>query len=113
MKLSEFKIRLTNTANSLIDTYFGNNGLTEKFINSTLKIIVKQNVHKIDDILTLFTDANGELDSTAIINEYANMIDENGIVFDLKEHVNNELVKGMLPDKILIIKKEDILSILK
>jgi hypothetical protein len=35
------------------------------------------------------------------------------MVFDLKEHVNNPLVRGMLPDKVLVIKKEDILSILK
>lgn len=113
MKLSEIKIRLSNTANSLIDTYFSENGLTEKFINSTLKLIVKQNIHKIDDMLTLFTDANGEIDAEVVVNEYANMIGDEGMVFDLREHVTNPLVKNMLPDKVLVIKKEDILSILK
>ena len=113
MKLSEIKIRLTNTANSLIDTYFSEKGLTEKFINSTLKLIVKQNIHKIDDMLVLFTDANGEIDAEAVVNEYANMIGEEGMVFDLREHFTNPLVKNMLPDKVLVIKKEDILSILK
>lgn len=113
MKLSEIKIRLSNTANSLIDTYFNETGLTEKFINSTLKLIVKQNIYKIDDMLELFADKDGEIDAEAVINEYANMLGDEGMVFDLKEHVNNPLVRGMLPDKVLVIKKEDILSILK
>ncbi len=113
MKISEFKIRLSNTANSLIDTYFSSNALTEKFINSTLKLIVKQNIHKIDDMLELFTDANGEIDANSVVSEYAEMLGPEGMVFDLKEHVNNELVRNMLPDKVLIIKKDDIMSIIK
>ena len=112
MKTSEVKIRLLNKANSLIDTYFNQNNLTEKFINSTLKIIMKQNIHKIDDIFELFTDKDGEIDLTMVVQEYTNMIPETGIVFDIKEFVNNELVRGMLPDKVLLIKRDDIMSIL-
>lgn len=113
MKVSELKMRLLNTANGLIDTYFSGKGLTEKFINSSLKIIMKQNIHKVDDIMALFADENGEIDAQMVINEYASMIGPEGIVFDLKEHVTNDLVKGMLPDKVLIIKKDDIMSILR
>jgi hypothetical protein len=112
MKTSEVKMRLLNKANSLIDTYFNQNNLTEKFINSTLKIIMKQNIHKIDDIFELFADKDGEIDLNMVVHEYTNMIPENGIIFDIKEFVNNELVKGMLPDKVLLIKREDISSIL-
>lgn len=113
MKISEMKIRILNTANSLIDTYFSGSELTEKFINSTLKIIMKQNIHKIDDILGLFADKDGEVDMQMLVNEYASMLGENGFVFDLKEHVTNELVRNMLPDKVLVIKKEDIMSLLR
>ena len=60
MNISELKMRLLNKANSLIDVYFSNNGLTEKFINSTLKIIMKQNIHKIDNVFELFADKNGD-----------------------------------------------------
>lgn len=112
MKISELKMRMLNTANSLIDTYFSGNSLTEKFINSTLKIIMKQNIHKIDDMFQLFADKNGEIDPQMIFDEYSKMIGDNGIIFDLKEHVTNDLVRGMLPDKVLIIKKEDIKSLL-
>lgn len=112
MKVSEVKIKLLNKANSLIDVYFNENHLSDKFINSTLKIIMKQNIHKIDDVFNLFADKDGEIDLNMVINEYTNMIPDAGIVFDLKEFVNNDLVKNMLPDKILLIKKEDIMSIL-
>jgi hypothetical protein len=112
MKTAEVKIRLVNTANSLIDTYFNGTDFTEKFLNSTLKIILKQNIHKLDDIFNLFTDKYGEIDLKMMIDEYANMISENGIIFDLKDYVTNDFVKNMLPNKVLVIKKEDIMSIL-
>ena len=50
MKLSEIKIRLTNTTNSLIDTYFGENNMTDKFINSTLHVVVKQKSYMLENI---------------------------------------------------------------
>jgi hypothetical protein len=104
MKIPEVKLRLINTANSLIDTYFGENNFVDKFINSTVKIIVKQNVNKFDDILTLFTDKSGEIDMNLLINEYGNMISDDGIVFDIKSIINNDFIKNMLPNKVLIIK---------
>lgn len=113
MKTSEFKLRVVNVANKMIDTYFGGTVLTEKFINSTLKLLVKQNIHKIDNMLSLFSDANGELDAEAILAEYSNIIGPEGLVFDLKEYVPNEMVRAMIPDKVLILKKDDILSILQ
>lgn len=112
MNISELKMRLLNKANSLIDIYFNNQGLTEKFINSTLKIIMKQNIHKIDNIFELFADKDGNIDLNMLVNEYVKMIPENGITFDLKEHIDNDLIKNMIPDKVLIIKREDIMSIM-
>lgn len=112
MNISELKMRLLNKANSLIDIYFNNQGLTEKFINSTLKIIMKQNIHKIDNIFELFADKDGNIDLNMLVNEYVKMIPENGITFDIKEHIDNDLIKNMIPDKVLIIKREDIMSIM-
>ena len=74
MNISELKMRLLNKANSLIDVYFSNNALTEKFINSTLKIIMKQNIHKIDNVFELFADKNGDIDLNMLINEYSKMV---------------------------------------
>ena len=41
------------------------------------------------------------------------MFDDNGLVFDIKKYINNDTVKNLIPDKILVIKREDILNILK
>lgn len=110
MKAGEVKMRLSNTVIRMIDVYFGGNNISDKFINSTLKIIVKQNIYKVDNILSLFSDQNGEINTSEIAREYANMIDEQGFAFDLRKYVDNDLIKGMLPDRVLIIKREDILN---
>ena len=112
MKIGEVKIRLVKAVMGMIDAYFGGNGLNEKFINSTLKILVKQNAYKVDSMLELFADQNGEIDATEIVAEYAIMIEENGYVFDLKQYVENDMIKALMPDKVLVIKREDILKIL-
>jgi hypothetical protein len=112
MKAGEIKIRLMNSIMGLIDTYFGANTMQEKFINATLKIILKQNIYKVDSMLALFSDKNGDINLQEVVNEYVNMIDENGIVFDLKKYVEDETVKKLIPNKILVIKREDILQLL-
>ena len=63
MKAGEVKMKVANTAIRMIDTYFSGSALNEKFINSTLKIIVKQNLYKLDSILGLFSDQNGEINT--------------------------------------------------
>jgi hypothetical protein len=112
MKIAEVKIRLINTANSLIDTYFNGSDFSDKFLNSTMKIIIKQNANKFDDIFKLFADKNDEIDIDMMVNEYSKMISDNGIIFDIKDYVSNDFVKNMLPNKVLVIKKEDILSLI-
>lgn len=113
MKIGEVKMRLSNSVMGLIDTYFSGNALNEKFVNSTLKLLLKQNLYKLDSILNLFSDQNGEINTEDIVNEYSKMIDENGIIFDLKQYIDNDLIKTFVPDKILIIKREDILNLFK
>ena len=112
MKTGEIKIRLFNALMTMIDTYFSAPSMSEKFINSTLKIIVKQNINKIDSMLDLFTDENGDINAEEIISEYAEMFDESGYVFNIKDYIENETVKKFIPDKALVIKREDVLSIL-
>lgn len=112
MKTAEVKIRLINAANSLIDTYFNGSDFSDKFINSTLKIIIKQNANKFDDVFTLFADKDGDIDLRMMVDEYSKMISDNGVIFDIKDYVSNDFVKNMLPDKVLIIKKDDLLSLL-
>lgn len=113
MKAGEVKIKLFNSASNLIDTYFSGASINEKFINSTLKILLKQNIYKIEPMLELFADKNGEINTDEIINEYSKMLDDNGMVFNIKDYVENDIVKSFIPDKVLIIKREDIMALFK
>lgn len=112
MKSSEVKLRLTGFVNGLIDTYFSGASVKDKMINSTLKIIVKQNTWRADDMLKLFQDQNGEINMQEIVAEFANNIGDNGISIDIRDYVNNELIKSYLPNKVLLIKKDDIMGLL-
>ena len=112
MKASEVKLKLIGFANGLIDTYFSGVSVTEKMINSTLKIIIKQNAYRADTILSLFADANGEINMKEIIYEYADKIGDNGITIDIRNYVNNDFIKQYLPNKVLIVKKDDLMGLL-
>lgn len=113
MKASEFKLRAISTINSLIDTYFGSNTMVDKFVNSTLHIMVKQKSYMLDDVLNLFTDQDGNINEQLLIDEYSKMFGENDIIIDIRRYIKNDFVRDMLPDKALVIKSDDILDMLK
>lgn len=113
MKTEELKLRIVKSIDELIDVYYADNDFVDKMVNSTLKILLQNNTDKIDGFLKIFQDANGEINADAIINAYAEQFADGGIKFDIKEFVNNGFLKGFLPDKFLLIGKDDFLKILK
>lgn len=113
MKASEFKLCIVSGVNNLIDDYFGTHSMADKFINSTLKILVKQNTYKLDSIIDIFTDEHGMIDECIIIEEYSKVIGDSGFVLDIRDFVKNEMVRNLLPNKALVIKKDDIRKMLK
>lgn len=108
MRASEFKLRLVSGVEGLIDTYFGSYTMTDKLLNTTLKVIVKQKSYLVDDVLTLFTDKDGCIDEHMIVDEYSKMLENETFILDVRNYINNDIVKGLLPDKALIIKSDDI-----
>lgn len=113
MKISEFKLKIQSELGSLIDTYFGSNSISDKFINATLKILLKQNIHKYDNILEIFADENGEINELDIIEEYSKVFPCEGFVFDVRDYIKNDLIKSLMPNKALVIKKDDLINLLK
>lgn len=112
MNTSEVKLKLITSVNRLIDTYFGMPTVTEKMINATLKVIVKQNAYKLDGFLNMFADQNGEINPQEVLIEYANQIDDNGLIIDIKQYINNETLRQILPNKVLVMKREDIINLI-
>lgn len=108
MRASEFKLRLVSGVEGLIDTYFGSYTMTDKLLNTTLKVIVKQKSYLVDDVLSLFTDKDGCIDEHMIVDEYSKMLENETFILDIRNYINNDMVKSLLPDKALIIKSDDI-----
>jgi hypothetical protein len=108
MKASEFKLSVVSGLNNLIDDYFGSHSIADKFINSTLKILVRQNTYKLDNIVDIFADEHGIIDENIIIEEYSKVIGESGFILDIRDFIKNDMVKNLLPNKALIIKKDDL-----
>ena len=113
MKASEFKLRAISTINGLIDTYFGSDTIMDKFVNSTLHVIVKQKAYMLDDVLNLFTDQDGNIDEELLVDEYSKMFGDNDIIIDIRDYIQNDFIKNKLPNKSLVIKSDDILDMLK
>lgn len=111
MKVIEFKSKLINGINKFIDTYFGSQSIQDKFINTTIKILIIQNQNKYDDILNLFADENGEIDENLILEKYSDILND-GFIFDIRNYVKSDILKSILPNKALKITKGDIVNMM-
>ena len=112
MNKNEFKLRVVTMFKRLIDTYFAEDNIIDRMANGTLKILVETNTDKIDGFIKMFCDKDGNVDANTIMNTYANQIPESGRNFDIKDYVDSEFVKAILPNKSLIIKREDLLRVI-
>lgn len=111
MKSTELKLRIQTVAENLINIYFGETNIVDKLTNSTLKVLLRNNINQLDELLKLFADKNGEIDAQTVINTYVEQFND-GIQFDIKKFIKNDFIRNVLPDKTLIITKEDLLKII-
>ena len=59
----------------------------------------------------MFADQNGDINIDEIINEYSKIIDDNGFTIDIKQYVQSDIIKSFIPNKVLVIKRDDILNL--
>lgn len=111
IKIHEFKTKLLNGVDGLIDEYFSGMTIGDRLINATVKIIINQNVDKLDGFMELFADTNGEIDIDMIIREYGKAFGTDKFVIDLRDFVENDMVKRALPNKAIAIRIDDIARI--
>lgn len=113
MKVAEFKLRILTGLNNWVDEYFGLDTINERLINTTLKLLIKQNSNKYDKYIYMFADENGEVNAHEIIESYSNLIGPNGVTIDLKQYVDNSILREFIPNKVLIIRKSDLLELIQ
>ena len=113
IRMSEFKFKLVNGLEGLVDTYFSPDNIKDRFINATVKIIVNQNIDKLDDFIALFADKDGFIDTDLIIREYGKAFGTDKLVLDMRDFVNNDMIKRALPNKALALELNDLANILE
>ena len=112
MKVTEFKVRTINKLFNMIDGWF-DNGFQDGMINGVLKTIIKANQNKYDELLKVFTDEQGNIDLSEINKQMEKVVPEN-LEIDLKDYANKMGVPPYLvPNKILILPKQDVISLFK
>ena len=111
IKIHEFKLKLVNGVEGLIDTYFSGGSISDRLINATVKIIINQNVDKLDEFMELFADKNGYVDTDVIIREYGKAFGTDKFILDLRDFVSNDMVRRALPNKALAIRIDDVARI--
>lgn len=109
MKIQEFKLRLTNFANNIIDSYFKSNSLAEKGMGTMAKYIIKKKIDDFDDFLELFANKEKEIDTEEFVNYVvAELVGEDGMVVNFKDYLNPDgILYNLIPNKTLIVKKDD------
>lgn len=112
MNVAELKLRLLSGVNNLIDTYFGSGSISDNMINATLKLLVRQNEYKVDGILEMFKDENGEIDGDIVVEEYSKVFGNEGVILDLRDFVKSNAIRSFLPDKCLKITQNDLKKII-
>ena len=112
MRKEELKYSIKQYVHQLINDVLPESGLLSKLGNVTAKYWVEQNQWRLDDILSVFTDKDGCVDTEKLAEMYENVLFEHGeLRLSLKE-IAPDSVKSMLPDKIMIFKKDDLYKLL-
>ena len=111
IKIHEFKLKLVNGVEGLVDTYFSGGSISDRLINATVKIIINQNIDKLDEFMELFADKNGYVDTDVIIREYSKAFGTDKFILDLRDFVSNDMVRRVLPNKALAIRIDDVARI--
>lgn len=109
--MSEFKTRILIGVEDLIDTYFAGGSISDRLMNATVKIVVNQNIDKLDDVMNLFADKDGYVDTDMIIREYGKAFGTDKFILDLRDFVDNDMVRKALPNKAIAIRVDDLARI--
>lgn len=82
-------------ADGLIDAWF------PLYLRPTIKVMLKANQHKLSSVIDLFTDANGNILINELIDEYMNLIPEDGLMLNAMELFGDNIVTRNISIKVL------------
>ena len=101
MKTNEVKMVIYNHLQSLIKEWFEDKPL----IQAVAKTIIQANINKFDSLLYMLTNEDGDLMIDELVDNLGDMV-EKGYQLDLTT------ISPLLPNRVLLISKDDIKSII-
>lgn len=114
MSTEEVKMRIVKFINKTMDAYIPQSNVVDRLKNCTFKLWFEQNISRIDPILATFVDSKGELDIKFITHYYEEALFEKGeFKLDIRDLIPDDYVfiKEMLPNKLILFKKNDLIEI--
>lgn len=113
MKPDEIKLRITSYADDLINKLFPDDNFFNKLKGATAKFWIKQNVWKLDTILTNFVDKDGEINMVDTVNFFVTEIfnENEEFTLDIQSLFENNQLSQYLPNKIIVFTKSDLVKL--
>lgn len=108
MNATEFKNSVLNGLNGLVDEWFDSTSIEDTLFNGICRTVINANKNKYDNIISMFSDENGDVMIDDLIENIVNRLPEK-IEIDLKQYINLPFV----PNKILLLTRQDIIKIIK
>ena len=112
MRKEELKYSIKQYVLQLIDDVLPESGIIGKLGNRTAKYWVEQNQWRLDEILSVFTDKDGCIDTEKLAEMYEDVLFENDVLRLSLKDIAPEGVKDMIPDKIMVFRKDDLHKLL-
>jgi hypothetical protein len=108
MRKEEIEYNIKQYVCKLIDDILPQDSLIGKIENRTAKYWVEQNQWRLDRILSSLGDENGCIDPNQLVEQYKDVLFENGeLRLSIKEIVPS-VYKDIVPDKIVLFTMDDL-----
>lgn len=101
MKIGEIKAITTDWANKILDIWFGSGNFAEKMVKPALKVMVKANIDKMDNVIKAFTNKDGTVMINELLDSYINEIPEEGLVLNVSDFIGDNAFAQAISPKLL------------
>lgn len=114
MNKEDFKKKIMSFGNDIIDKCFPcDQGIGNKLINNTCKYIYKIKANELDGIISMFADANGDINVHDFVEYMQDNLIGDGLKINFRDYVDGSgALSSIVPNKTLVIRKEDLIGFL-
>lgn len=101
MKIGEVKSITMDWANRILDVWFGSGNFADRMVKPAIKVMLKANIDKMDDILVAFTKKDGTIMMNELIDSYINEIPEEGLILNVTDFIGDNAFARAISPKLL------------